>query len=139
MTALSCRDYEVVPSILSCLHRTYECDPAATEKSTLAIVGFANERPCHEDLTSFTTDFRTEAEAATFIVIGWTLMSTTRVTLPKRRVLTSRTPRPWNIRHRSSSTIQVAMRLLNGKFAHGDVWWFNHILREPDIPQTISV
>lgn len=69
MTALSCRDYEVVPSILSCLHRTYDCDPAATEKSTLAIVGFANERPSHEDLTSFTTDFRTEAEAATFIVI----------------------------------------------------------------------
>jgi tripeptidyl-peptidase-1 len=141
--ALSSRATEVVPAFLHWLYETDTYEPIANGKNTLAILGLEDEQPSQKDLTTFMTDFQTGADDATFIVIQ----------------VNNGEYDPSNPTIEASVDVQYAEAiayptpvifysiggdeewLANGKPAPGDVYleWFLHMLREPDIPQTISI
>jgi tripeptidyl-peptidase-1 len=56
----------VDPSFLRSVYKTYGYTPAATDRNVLGIAGLLNDYPSQEDLTAFMTQYRDDAEDATF-------------------------------------------------------------------------
>jgi len=142
-TVLSSRDSEVDPSYLRFMYNTFAYTPVATDKNTLGIMGFLDEYPSRADLTKFMTDFNSDTKDATFTV----------------EQVNGGGNDPRNPGQEANADVQYASAMAyptplifystggdakwsdSGEPMPGDMYleWFNYLLKQPKIPQTISI
>ncbi|KAH8984503.1 subtilisin-like protein [Lactarius akahatsu] len=142
VTVLSSRDDDddddddTTPSFLRSLYKMTEYTPAAADRNALGIVGILNEYPSPEDLAIFLSDYRTDATAATFTVVQ----------------VNGGGYDPTNPADESNLDTQYTVAMTYptpvifysvGRGPAGTTDWFvswlRYILREDNIPQTISI
>ena len=145
LTARSLGVNQVVPDFLRWLYKTTTYLPTSLD-NVLAVVGFADALPSHDDLTTFMTNLRTGAEDATFVV------------LPVNGGLDVYNPRQpsaeanMDIQYAEAITypVQHVYYSAGGRMmldpdrdepGPGDSYleWFNYVLSRQYIPQTISI
>jgi tripeptidyl-peptidase-1 len=135
--------HQVTPSTLTWLYNTFAYKPAATDKNEFGIAGFLPEYPSRTDLTRFMKEFCTGADDATFEVVrvnggGYNSKDPGiegNLNTQYASAITYPTPQTW-----WSIGGQTQIYVDTGEPAPGDVFleWFNFILDQPKIPQTIS-
>ena len=133
----------ITPSVLRWLYGTAEYRPAATDRNKIGILGIENEYPSRQDLTSFMTRYRPEGADAAFTVVQWN----------------DGEYNPWNPADGANVGVQYATAMAyptpvifysvggvkrwgrNLKATDGDMYreWLRNLLRESEIPQTISI
>jgi tripeptidyl-peptidase-1 len=138
----------VQPSFLRSLYSTIAYTPAATDQNVLGIAAFSTKYPSQEDLTGFLAEFRTDARAATFMVINGGVSG---LTGPSTSGPSTSGPRmkagvEVNLDIQYSVAIAYPTPVIyylapDNPLAAGDLLleWFNYVLKQPSIPQTISV
>jgi tripeptidyl-peptidase-1 len=142
---LSPRAEHVDPPFLRWLYDTTDYVPAATVQNVLGIVGLENEYPSQMDLTAFMTHFRADAVAATVrLTIELVNDGEEFENDPDRQAnldtqysgaMTYPTP---VIYYTIGGDREIAPNLAP---ASGNAYleWFEYLLRQRSIPQTISV
>jgi tripeptidyl-peptidase-1 len=133
----------VVPALLRWMYKTENYVPVATDRNVLGVVGFLDEFPSQKDLTTFMDICRTDVVDATFTVVP----------------VNGGIDDPSHPSDEANMYIQYAESMVyptplvfystggdpdwlpNGepKPGNSDLEWFNHILSQANIPQTISI
>ncbi|KAH9175605.1 subtilisin-like protein [Lactarius sanguifluus] len=137
-------DHEVKPSRLRSLYRTAAYVPAATDQTVLAIAGFMDEYPNLADLTTFTRQFRTDAEDATFRVVqingGGNDPSKPGAEANQNVQYAQAMAYPTPLIFYSTGG-EWSYDLDTNEPAPGDPFleWLNYLLRQEHVPQTISI
>jgi tripeptidyl-peptidase-1 len=132
---------QVVPDSLHWLYKTFGYWPSAADENRLAVVGFNGEFPSQEDLTSFMNRFFTQAQAATFTAVqvndGVNDPNGFRANTDVQYAAVMAFPTPL-IFYSVGGGQQFGP---NDMPIAGDAYleWFNHVIGEPNIPQTISI
>ncbi|KAH9062425.1 subtilisin-like protein [Lactarius vividus] len=129
-------DYDTTPSFLRSLYKTTEYTPAAPDRNALGIVGILNEYPSPEDLTTFMFEYRSDGTDAAFTVVR----------------VNGGGYDPTNPAAEANLDTQYAMAMTyptpvifysTGRGPAGTTDWFvswlGYILRESNIPPTISI
>ncbi|KAH9006770.1 subtilisin-like protein [Lactarius hatsudake] len=136
-TVLSSRNGDwTTPSFLRSLYKTTEYTPVAPDRNAIGIVGILNDYPSPEDLATFMSEYRSDGtDAAITVVQGqrWGI----RPDQPLWRV----EPRhPVCCGHGVSDPGNLLQcRPRAGGTTDWLVSWFDYILMEENIPQTISI
>ena len=133
----------ITPSVLRWLYGTTEYRPTATDRNKIGILGLDHEYPSRQDLTSFMTRYRSEGADAAFRVVQWNGGEYNQ----------------WNPADGANVGVQYATAIAyptpvifysvgggmrwgrNRKVAAGDMYreWLKNLLKESEIPQTISI
>jgi tripeptidyl-peptidase-1 len=155
--ALSSRvnEFEVVPEFLRWLYKTFAYVPSATDQNRLALVGFHEGVPRQSDLTSFMNLFfndeettlpsapstSTSVQAATFTVVQVNGGSDYPISLEASSDIQYATAMAFPTPLIFYNVAGIIMIGPNNVPVTGDMYleWFDHILRERNIPQTISI
>ncbi|KAI9441864.1 subtilisin-like protein [Lactarius indigo] len=143
--ALSSREDDLVtvtPANLRWLYKTFTYVPAATDRNKLGIAGYLNEYPNQTDLTTFMTEFREDAKAASYTVVqvnggGYNQSQPGyEASLNVQYASAMAYPTPL-VYYSNGGETKV---FPDGKPAPGDVIleWLKYVLQEPNVPQTIS-
>ncbi|KAF8266400.1 peptidase S8/S53 domain-containing protein [Lactarius quietus] len=134
----------IVPMDLRWLYRTFNYVPAATNKNALGVVGYSRNYPNPSDLTTFMTQFRTNAKDATytFVPINGGLYNPNSPTIEANQ----------NIQYASALVYPTPVTFYNvgggivilpdsNKPAPGDAMleWLRYVLGQSDLPKTISI
>ena len=136
----------VVPEFVRWLYKTTSYVPTSPD-NVLAVVGFKDDLPSQEDLTAFMTDLRTGATNATFVVLPvnggpseynpWQRPSfEANMNIQYTEAIT------YPVQHVYYSAGGLMMRYPDSNEpCPGDSYleWFNYVLSQQYIPQTISI
>ena len=132
----------ITPSVLRWLYGTTGYKPKSIDRNKLGILGIENDNPSQDDLTSFMRIYRADGTAATFTVVQWNdgeydprnpdigsslgVQYATAMVYPTPVIFYS-----VGGGMRRSATGPVA----------GDMYreWLQNLLKESNIPQTISI
>jgi len=130
------RDDWITPSFLRWLYNTSDYTPAATDRNMLGIVGFFGDYPSPADLTAFMREYRSDAADAMFTV----------------EQVNNGGYDPTDPHEEANMDTQYAEAMAYptplifysaGKGPSGKkdplISWLKYILKQPSIPQTISV
>ena len=133
----------ITPSVLRWLYGTTEYSPAAIDRNKIGILGLDYEYPSRQDLTSFMTRYRPEGADAVFTVVLWNDGEYNQ----------------WNPADGANVGVQYATAIAyptpviyysvggvkqwgrDRRATGGDMYraWLYNLLRESEIPQTISI
>ena len=134
----------VTPDYLRWLYGTFAYRPVSMHSNGLGIAGFNKLYPSDKDLTKFMSELRTDATDANFTVVkvnGGDYEPSHPSIEPNMNIqyasaLTYPTPTTYY-----SIGGQYAINDTTGAPAPGDIYleWYNYLIAQPTIPQTISV
>ncbi len=144
VTALSSRDDEVTPETLRRLYKTEAYVPAATDKNAIGIAAYLDQSPSREDLTTFMSMYRSDAKDPTFKVEPVN-NGKYDPTQPDDEANTNiqyaegmAYPTPL-IYYSIGGGVEVEPNTNKPGKGDADLEWFNYILKQPNIPQTIGI
>ena len=137
-------DFLVTPPYLRWLYNTMTYEPVAMDWNALGILGMMEQYPNHEDLTTFMDTFYTDAEDVTYTPVVFNgdqydeSNPSIEANLDLQYAVGIAYPTPIFF---YSLGGRLKWNTINGFPIPGDMYleWFNYMLREPVIPQTISI
>jgi tripeptidyl-peptidase-1 len=147
VTVLSTRDkdIEVFPEVLRWLYKTENYVPVATDRNMLGVVGFQDDLPSQEALTTFMSVCRPDAVDPTFTVVpinggvyGPSDLTSDEANMNIQYAEAMVYPTPL-IFYSVGGTQMI--RQPSGEPAPGDedLEWLNYMLSQDNIPRTISM
>jgi tripeptidyl-peptidase-1 len=134
----------VFPGFLRWLYGTGEYVPSATDQNKLAVVGMEDQFPSRQDLTTFMNHFAGHPQAATFAAV----QVNNGVNDPNDPGEQANLETQYAAAMAFPTLLvfysvggEIRWDFADGMPIAGDAFleWFNHILEEQNIPQTISM
>ncbi|KAI9436568.1 Pro-kumamolisin, activation domain-containing protein [Lactarius indigo] len=142
VTTLSSRNNKITPNDLRSLYKTFLYVPVATKRNKLGVAGFLNQYPSPVDLKTFMTQYRIDADRATFSIdpVNGGVYDPTyaspaaeaNMNMQYTQVMAYPTPHTFYV-----TGGNVLMK--GNEPDKGDVWleWTNYLLGEEQVPQTV--
>ncbi|KAF8269615.1 subtilisin-like protein [Lactarius quietus] len=118
----------VAPSFLRSLYNTTKYVPSATDRNTLALVGYLSEFPSTDDLSAFMNAYRPDGASATFTSVDVGVNPSDEFSAEA------------NVDIQYTEAITYPTPIIYYSTANGDSFlaWLNNLLNDTKLPQTIS-